>query len=102
MDELRFRIRPASLEQRPENRCRLYTLGLFRYSRHPNYLGDLVSFSGLCLVAGSAITAVIPALMLAGFVFVNIPVLDAHLHTKYGTAFEEYARQTRKLIPFLY
>jgi protein-S-isoprenylcysteine O-methyltransferase Ste14 len=48
------------------------------------------------------VTAVIPVLMLAGFVFVNIPVLDSHLHDHYGSAFDEYARRTRKLIPFLY
>jgi protein-S-isoprenylcysteine O-methyltransferase Ste14 len=85
-----------------ENRGRLYTQGLFRYSRHPNYLGDLISFSGICLISGAWVTAVIPVLMLAGFVFVNIPVLDSHLHDHYGVAFDEYASRTRKLIPFLY
>ena len=89
-------------KRRPENRGRLYTLGLFHYSRHPNYLGDLISFSGMCLISGAWITAVIPVLMLAGFVFVNIPVLDSHLHDRYGAAFDEYARRTRKLIPLLY
>jgi protein-S-isoprenylcysteine O-methyltransferase Ste14 len=89
-------------KQRPENRGKLYTKGLFRYSRHPNYLGDLLSFSGLCLMAGAWITAVIPIAMLAGFVFVNIPILDAHLQERYGSAFGDYARRTRKLIPFLY
>ncbi len=86
----------------PENRGRLYTQGLFRYSRHPNYLGDLISFSGVCLISGAWVTTVIPVLMLAGFVFVNIPVLDSHLHDHYGAAFDEYAEHTRKLIPFLY
>ncbi len=89
-------------KQRPENRGRLYTEGLFRYSRHPNYFGDLLSFSGLCLISGAWVTAVVPLLMLAGFVFVNIPVLDSHLRDHYGTAFDEYARRTRKLIPFIY
>ncbi|HUX43467.1 MAG TPA: DUF1295 domain-containing protein [Terracidiphilus sp.] len=89
-------------KQRPENRGQLYTLGLFRFSRHPNYLGDLLSFSGTCLLAGRWITAVVPVLMLCGFVFVNIPALDAHLRERYGAAFERYARTTRKLIPFLY
>jgi protein-S-isoprenylcysteine O-methyltransferase Ste14 len=91
-----------SWKQHPENRGRLYTLGLFQYSRHPNYLGDLISFSGLCLVAGRWITIVIPSIMLAGFVFANIPMLDAHLHDHYGPAFDEYAARTRKLIPFVY
>ena len=89
-------------KQRPENRGQLYTGGLFRYSRHPNYLGDLISFSGLCLISGAWVTAVIPLLMLAGFVFFNIPVLDSHLHDHYGSAFDAYARRTRKLIPFVY
>lgn len=89
-------------KQRAENRGRLYTRGLFRYSRHPNYLGDVVSFSGLCVMAGTWVTAAIPALMLAGFVFVNIPVLDAHLREKYGAEFDAYAKRTAKLIPFVY
>lgn len=89
-------------KQRPENRGRLYTGGLFRTSRHPNYLGDLLSFSGLSLFSGAWWSAAIPLLMLAGFVFVNIPVLDAHLREHYGDAFDRYARRTRKLIPFVY
>ncbi len=87
---------------RPENRGRLYTGGLFRWSRHPNYFGDLVLFSGLCMISGAWITAIVPVLMLAGFVFVNIPVLDSHLHDKYGAQFDEYAKRTRKLIPLVY
>lgn len=89
-------------KQRPENRGRLFTASLFRYSRHPNYLGDVISFSGLCLLTGRWFTCFVPIAMLAGFVFVNIPALDAHLRQHYGAAFDEYARRTRKLIPFVY
>ena len=89
-------------KQRPENRGKLYTEGLFRLSRHPNYLGDLVLFSGLCMMTGMWITTIVPVLMAAGFVFVNIPVLDSHLHDKYGAKFDDYARRTRKLIPLVY
>lgn len=89
-------------KRQPENREHLYTLNLFRYSRHPNYLGDLISFSGLCLVSGRWVTIVIPSIMLAGFVFANIPMLDSHLHDHYGAAFDEYASRTSKLIPFVY
>ena len=86
----------------PENRGRLYTSGLFRFSRHPNYLGDLISFSGLCLISGRWITTAVPLIMLFGFVFANIPMLDSHLHDHYGRVFDEYAARTRKLIPFVY
>ena len=40
--------------------------------------------------------------LLGGFLFVNVPVLDSHLHEKYGAAFDEYASRTWKLIPFVY
>lgn len=89
-------------KQDPENAGKLYTLGLFRLCRHPNYLGDLLSFSGLSLLTGRWFTGIVPLLMLCGFVFVNIPVLDTHLARHYGAAFDRYARSTRKLIPFLY
>jgi protein-S-isoprenylcysteine O-methyltransferase Ste14 len=89
-------------KERPGNRGRLYTLGLFRYSRHPNYLGDLISFSGLCLITGRWATLAIPLVMLGGFVFVNIPMLDSHLRGRYGVAFDDYAARTRKLVPFIY
>jgi steroid 5-alpha reductase family enzyme len=89
-------------KRRLENRGQLFTQGLFRYSRHPNYLGDLVLFSGLCFMTGAWVSAVIPAIMFAGFVFINIPALDAHLHDRYGVMFDEYAKHTRKLIPLVY
>jgi protein-S-isoprenylcysteine O-methyltransferase Ste14 len=89
-------------KQQPSNQGHLYTLRLFRYSRHPNYFGDLLSFTGLCLISGNWLTAIVPVLMLAGFVFVNIPVLDSHLRDKYGVEFVQYAERTRKLIPFIY
>lgn len=89
-------------KRRPENRERLYTLGLFHYSRHPNYFGDLISFSGLCMISGAWLTALIPVTMLVGFQFVNIPVLDSHLREKYGQEFDRYASRICKLIPFIY
>lgn len=89
-------------KQDPRNHERLYTSGLFRYTRHPNYLGDVISFTGLCLISGRWLTGLIPLIMLAGFIFANIPLLDLHLHEHYGAEFDRYATRTRKLIPFLY
>lgn len=89
-------------KQNPGNRGRLYTQGLFRFTRHPNYLGDLISFSGFCLMSGRWFTIFIPVMMLCGFVFANVPALDAHLAEHYSADFEAYARRTSKLIPFVY
>ena len=89
-------------KRNPDNKGKLYTEGLFRISMHPNYLGDVISFSGIALVAGAWFTAAIPAIMLAGFIFANIPMLDSHLHDHYGAAFDDYAKRTSKLIPYIY
>jgi len=50
----------------------------------------------------AGLTIVIPSIMLAGFAFANIPMLDSHLHDHYGAAFDEYEARTSKLIPFVY
>lgn len=86
----------------PENQGHLYTLGLFRYAMHINYFGDLVLFSGYALLTRNVWAGSIPLLMLGGFVFFNIPALDAYLERKYAAEFKSYARRTRKLIPVLY
>lgn len=89
-------------KERPENKGKLYTGGLFRYAMHINYFGDELLFTGYALLTGNAWMLIIPALMLGGFVFANIPDLDKHLRLHYGAAFEEYARRTRKFVPFVY
>lgn len=88
--------------QRPANHERLYMEGLFHYAVHINYFGDLLLFTGFSLITGSPYTLLVPAVMLAGFIFANIPALDAHLHAKYGATFDAYAAKTKKLIPLIY
>lgn len=87
---------------RPENKGKLYTEGMFRYSMHINYFGDVVLFLGFACVTGSLWAMSIPAIMLCLFVFLNIPMLDAYLARRYGDAFTAYAANTSKLIPFVY
>jgi protein-S-isoprenylcysteine O-methyltransferase Ste14 len=89
-------------KQRPENQGKLYTQGLFHYSRHINYFGDVVLFTGFALVAGRLIALLIPALMLVFFAAFNVPGLDKYLAGRYGQAFDAYALKTKKLIPFIY
>ena len=87
---------------RPENRGRLYTEGLFRYSRHINYFGDLMLFAGCAVLTRQLWAGFVPIGMGLNFVFVLIPAHDAYLATRYRGEFDEYARRVRKLVPFLY
>lgn len=89
-------------KKNPSNKGKLYTGGFFKYSRHVNYFGDVILFTGFAMFAGNVYPFVIPAAMIALFVVVNIPILDNYLHEKYGNDFDEYAKHTKKFIPFVY
>jgi protein-S-isoprenylcysteine O-methyltransferase Ste14 len=86
----------------PENRGHLYSGGLFRYSRHINYFADLLIFAGCAVLTHHFWTGIVPLVMCLNFVFLLIPAQDAYLATRYGREFEDYARRTPKLVPFLY
>lgn len=89
-------------KKRPENKGKLYTKGLFRYSMHINYFGDVLWVSAYAIVTRNWYSIFIPVFLLSFFIFYNIPQLDAYLASKYGIEFEEYKINTRNLIPFIY
>lgn len=77
-------------------------VGLWRYSRHPNYLGEILMWWGVAssvvfsapeawyLIAGAVANTVL-------FFAVSIPMADKRQSRKEG--FDEYKRQTRMLLP---
>jgi protein-S-isoprenylcysteine O-methyltransferase Ste14 len=85
-----------------ENKGRLYTERLFRYSVHINYFGDIVLFTGFAMITHSLSMLVIPLIMTANFVFNIIPSLDRYLAKKYGDEFRDYSQKRKKLIPWVY
>lgn len=86
----------------PLNKGKLYTGGLFKYSMHMNFFGDLLWVTGYALITRNWYSALIVLFLLCFFVFYNVPKLDAYLSDKYGNAFKEYAANTKKLIPYIY
>lgn len=76
--------------------------GLWKYSRHPNYLGEILMWWGIALTFITALPnmwyfgagALINTLM---FLFVSIPMADKRQSKKQG--FSEYKAQTRMLLP---
>lgn len=76
--------------------------GTWKYSRHPNYLGEILMWWGVAL----AFVCVMPSMwyLIAGavintlmFLFVSIPLADGRQSKKEG--FAEYKAQTRMLLP---
>ncbi len=84
------------------NRGRVLESGLWRYSRHPNYFGDAVTWWGFFLLAASAgawWTIYAPVIMTALLMRVTgVPILEKHLSdTRPGYA--EYVRRTSSFFP---
>jgi len=65
-------------------------------------LGDVLWVLGCALVTGNPYALLVPLLLLALFVFSYIPTADRYLAQKYGTAFTDYQRETKELIPFIW
>lgn len=85
----------------PENKGKLYTGGFFKYSRHVNYLGDLLWVGGYAILSRNYWSFLIVVLLFSFFVFYNAPKLDRYLKEKYGEQYDHYAKKTRMLIPFI-
>jgi protein-S-isoprenylcysteine O-methyltransferase Ste14 len=89
-------------KKNPENKGKIYTKGLFRYSRHINYFGDILWVTGYAMVTRNWYAASIPVLIFCFFAFYNAPKLDKYLKGKYGNEYDAYASNTKMLIPFLF
>jgi len=80
----------------------LLDTGLWRYSRHPNYFGEVLQWWGVWLAVLpaplGALTAVSPLLMTALILWVSgIPLLEKRFAG--NPAFEAYKRRTSPFIP---
>jgi steroid 5-alpha reductase family enzyme len=97
-----------AFKTREENRDRFVTSGLWRYSRHPNYFGELLVWWGLFLYAvpfleGAAYLVFLgPVFITLLLLFVSgIPPLEKRHDEKYGgdPAYRDYKRRTSILVP---
>jgi protein-S-isoprenylcysteine O-methyltransferase Ste14 len=89
-------------KKQDKNKGHLYTEGLFKFSMHINYFGDIILFAGVALITLRFSMLFIPLAMAVNFIFIIIPRLDKYLAHKYGDEFQEYAGKTKKLIPGVY
>ncbi|MEN2667154.1 methyltransferase family protein [Listeria aquatica] len=86
----------------PANKGKLYTGGFFKYAIHINYFGDVLWVAGFALVTLNWWALTIPVFLLLLFMFSYIPNADNYLLDKYGKQFEDYQKNTKKLIPFIW
>ena len=86
----------------PNNKGKLYTQGLFQFARHINYFGDVCWVTGWAIITHNLWAGIIPIMLTLGFIFFFIPELSSYLEKKYGTDYQNWSKDTKKLIPFIY
>ena len=81
---------------------RVVDTGPYRWVRHPSYTGALLAFAGFGLCLGNwASLALVLVPITAAFLW-RIAVEEAALTGALGPDYADYARRTKRLIPFIY
>ena len=87
------------------------SIGLYSKIRHPNYLGEILIWSGIFIytipvLSGWSWLAVIsPLWLIILLVFISgIPLIDSNAIKKYGNeqAYKDYRRKSWYLLPYIY
>jgi steroid 5-alpha reductase family enzyme len=92
----------AVFKSTQKNKGLIIQTGLWKYSRHPNYFGEIVMWWSILIItipfANSFYFIISPLTITGLLVFVSgIPMLEKKY--KGNTAFEEYKKRTSALIP---
>jgi protein-S-isoprenylcysteine O-methyltransferase Ste14 len=80
---------------------RLVTNGIYRYIRHPMYLGGILIHISFPLVF-SSIYGLVYFLLILLFVRVTIRIEEVMLTDSFGDEYKEYIAKTKRMIPFIY
>ena len=98
----------GAFNARPENKGRFISTGLWSWSRHPNYFGEIVLWVGVAIIAlpvlrgwqyASLISPVFITLLLTRIS--GVPLLEKRADEKWGgePEYESYKARTSVLIP---
>jgi protein-S-isoprenylcysteine O-methyltransferase Ste14 len=76
--------------------------GPYRVIRHPGYLGTICVWIGFALAVGNWAATMVMAILLIGVYGYRIRSEEVMLVDKFGHEYQEYRKQTWRLIPFIY
>jgi protein-S-isoprenylcysteine O-methyltransferase Ste14 len=81
---------------------KLISKGLYKYIRHPAYAGSLLSFFGFALSLNNWISLIIIFVpVLSSFIY-RINIEEKMLIEELGLKYNDYKKNTKRLIPMIY
>jgi len=94
-----------AFKRRPAANKKILDVGLWRYSRHPNYFFEIIVWIGFAIAASGLplgwISLACPVLI--GYFLLRvtgIPLTEKHSLETHGDAYREYQRRTSSLVPW--
>jgi protein-S-isoprenylcysteine O-methyltransferase Ste14 len=78
---------------------KIIIFGLYRYIRHPAYLGSLLSFFGLGLAFSNWLSVLMIILPVTAVFFKRIKIEEKVLIDSFGQEYVNYMKHTKKIIP---
>jgi steroid 5-alpha reductase family enzyme len=85
--------------KRDPNRAPCIYSGLWKHSRHPNYLGELLVWIGVCVSALQTPRAILfpgAILMILLFRFISVPLMESHILEK-SPLYAEYKQKVPRI-----
>jgi protein-S-isoprenylcysteine O-methyltransferase len=76
--------------------------GLYRFVRHPSYLGALVAFFGLGLALGNWLSVTVIMGITPWIYLYRIHEEDSAMLVAFGDTYRAYCARTKRLIPWVY
>lgn len=100
----------ARFRNNPNNSGQFISTGLWKYSRHPNYLGEVLMSFGLYISASSImhgyeyLSVISPILITYLLAKISTPMLERAANKRWALdpAYQIYAEKTPALFPFVY
>jgi protein-S-isoprenylcysteine O-methyltransferase Ste14 len=79
----------------------LIKTGIYRWVRHPAYLGAIILFLGFPVMLSSVLGFLV-TLLLIPVLLHRIKLEESMLIGRFGAEYEDYMRSSKKLVPFVY
>jgi len=80
----------------------LYKKGLYKFIRHPSYLGEIMIFLGVSFVYAYPLSSMIAFFIPTLAFLYRIHIEEKSLIHHYQDVYVDYQKETKKIIPFVY